>query len=170
MWVKVIKTILVLVCIISFCNVSISAEDSLRHIKLTYARRTVTMLDDLYKSFIVVITEEYVKDPSILAAATLSKKIFKLMEKHGWHEVKLLDATGSPFNPDNNPKDEFERIAIAALISGSPYYETIEMIDGVEYLRAATKVSAVIEGCTLCHPNRKVGDLMGALTYKIPID
>ncbi len=165
-----LKIVLVLVFILTFSSASIFAEDSLRNIKLTHARRIVTMLDDMYKSFIVLVTEEYVKDPSMLSAATLSKRIFKLMKKHGWHEVRLLDATGSPFNPDNTPKGKFERDAISALMSGSPYYEKIEMVEGKEYLRAATVVSAVVEGCMYCHPVKKVGDIVGALSYKIPLE
>ncbi len=166
----ILKIFLVLVFILTFSSASIFAEDSLRDIKLANARRIVTMLDDLYKSFIVLVTEEYVKDPSILSATTLSKRVFKLMKKHGWHEVRLLDATGSPFNPDSTPKDKFERDAISALMSGSPYYERIEKAEGKEYLRAATVVSAVMEGCMYCHLVKKVGDIVGALSYKVPLE
>ena len=47
---------------------------SVRNMELDHARKTVRMLDDLYKTYIVLITEEYVDDPSVLAAATLSKR------------------------------------------------------------------------------------------------
>src|SRR3990170_5368609 len=90
---------------------------------LDRARETVRMLDDLYKTFIVLITAEYVDDPSILPAATLSKRVFEAMNKKGWHKARLLDATGTPFNPDNNPRDKFEREAIKAMLSGSTYFE-----------------------------------------------
>ena len=76
------------------------------------------MLDEVYKTYIVLITEEYVDDPSVLPAATLSKRVFKSMNKKGWHKARLLDATGTPFNPENNPVDAFERDAINAMISG----------------------------------------------------
>ena len=137
--------------------------------ELNEARETVRMLDDLYKTFIVLITGEYVKNPSVLAAATLSKRVFAVMGKKGWHKARLLDATGHPFNPDNNPKDKFERDAIEALIAGKSYFERVEKVEGKEYLRAATSVSAVMVGCISCHPDRKIGDLLGAISYSIPL-
>jgi rhamnogalacturonyl hydrolase YesR len=89
------------------------------------------------------------------------------MSKKGWHKARLLDATGTPFNPDNNPKDKFERDAIEALISGKSYFERVEKIGDKDYLRAATSVSAVMVGCISCHPDRKIGDLLGAISYSI---
>ncbi len=127
------------------------------------------MLDDLYKTYIVLITEEYVDDPSVLPAATLSKRVFESMNKKGWHKARLLDATGTPFNPENNPKDEFERDAINALISGKTYFEKIEKIEGKDHLRAVTSVHAVMKGCISCHPDRKFGDLLGGIAYNIAL-
>ncbi len=137
--------------------------------ELRQAREKVRMLDDLYKTFIVLITGEYVNNPSVLPAATLSKRVFGVMSKKGWHKARLLDATGTPFNPDNNPKDEFERDAIKALISGRTYFERVEKIKGRDYLRAATAVHAVMQGCIICHPSKKIGDFLGAISYSIPL-
>lgn len=138
--------------------------------KLNYARRTVQMIDQLFKTFIILIDEEYVKDPSTLPAATLSKKVFKIMKDKGWYNIRLLDATGIPFNPENNPSDRFERDAIEAILSGKPYFERVEKIKGRSYLRAATKLTAISEGCIKCHPERKLGDIIGAFSYSIPLD
>ncbi|MCP5007779.1 MAG: DUF3365 domain-containing protein [Planctomycetes bacterium] len=138
--------------------------------KLELAKETVRMLDDLYKTFIILITREYADDPSVLAAATLSKKVFKIMSGKGWHKARLLDATGSPYNPENNPRDDFERDAIKALTSGKSYFERVEKLEGRNYLRAATTLTANIEGCTFCHPDKNFGDLLGAISYGIPLD
>ena len=140
---------------------------SIKNMELDHARKTVRMLDDLYKTYIVLITEEYVDDPSVLAAATLSKRVFKSMNKKGWHKARLLDATGTPFNPENNPKDAFERDAINAMISGKTYFEKIEKIEGRTHLRAVTSVHAVMKGCISCHPSNKFGDLLGGIAYDI---
>ena len=126
--------------------------------KLVLARNTVRMLDDLYKTFIIQITAEYVDNPSVLPAATLSKRVFEAMTRRGWHNIRLLDATGTPFNPDNNPRDKFEREAIKAIVAGESYFERVETIDGKDYLRAATSVSAVMK------------DLIGAISYIIPLE
>ena len=80
-----------------------------------------------------------------------------------------MDATGTPFNPDNNPVDKFERKAIKAMLSGSTYFEKIEKIEGKDHLRAATSVHAVMKGCISCHPDRgSLEDLLGAISYSIP--
>jgi len=138
--------------------------------KLNRAREKVQMLDDLYKTFIVLITAEYVKDPSVLPAATLAKRVFESMSRKGWHKARFLDATGTPFNPDNNPSDKFERDAIKAMTSGESYFEKIERVDGKDNLRAATSVRAIMKGCIYCHPDKKVGDLLGAISYSIPMN
>ena len=143
---------------------------SVKSLELEHARNTVRMLDDLYKTYIVLITEEYVDDPSVLPAATLSKRVFKSMNKKGWHKVRLLDATGTPFNPENNPVDAFERDAVNAMISGRTYFEKIEKVEGKDHLRAVTSVHAVMEGCISCHPSSRVGDLLGGIAYNIPME
>jgi hypothetical protein len=143
---------------------------SIKNLELEHARKTVRMLDDVYKTYIVLITEEYVDDPSVLPAATLSKRVFKSMNKKGWHKARLLDATGTPFNPENNPRDEFERDAINAMISGKTYFEKIEKIEGKDHLRAVTSVHAVMKGCISCHPSSRVGDLLGGIAYNIALE
>ena len=45
------------------------------------ARTTVKMLDDLYKGFIVNITETYVRAKEKTPAARVAKKVFKYMEQ-----------------------------------------------------------------------------------------
>ena len=143
---------------------------AVKNMELEHARKTVRMLDDLYKTYIVLITQEYVDDPSVLPAATLSKRVFESMNKKGWHKARLLDATGTPFNPENNPRDEFERDAIKAMISGKTYFEKIEKIEGKDHLRAVTSVHAVMKGCISCHPDRKFGDLLGGIAYNIALE
>ncbi|MHC4321694.1 MAG: c-type heme family protein [Planctomycetota bacterium] len=145
-------------------------HESVMNLELEHARKTVRMLDDLYKTYIVLITQEYVDDPSVLPAATLSKRVFKSMTKKGWYKTRLLDATGTPFNPENNPRDAFERDAINAMISGRTYFEKIEKIEGKDHLRAVTSVHAVMKGCLSCHPSSRVGDLLGGIAYDIPLE
>ncbi len=143
---------------------------SVMYEKLDHARETVQILDDVFKTYIILITAEYVDDPSVLSAATLSKKVFETMNKKGWYKTRLLDATGTPFNPENNPVDDFEREAIKAMHSGLNYFEKIEKIGGKDHLRAATSVHAVMKGCIACHPDRKFGDLLGAIAYSVPLE
>lgn len=132
-------------------------------------RTTVKMLDDLYKTFIVTITETYVKAREKTPAARVAKRVFKAMASKDWHTGRLVDATGMPVNPDNEPKTDFEKRAIARIKSGSAYYDEVGTKGGKPVLRAATRVPVVMKACIDCHPGKKEGDLLGAIVYEVPI-
>src|SRR3954451_11818808 len=82
-----------------------------------------------------------------------------------WPQTRWLSTTGRPFNPDANPKDAFEREAVAALKKGNPRFEKV--VDGK--LRVATLVPLVDKTCGMCHTRDKVGDPIGGLSYTIPL-
>jgi hypothetical protein len=140
---------------------------------ITRSRKQVLMLDDLYKTAIVLITENYVDESSDLAAGAAFQKLFEAMRKKGYHDVRLLDATGEPYNEKNAPRDDFEKAAIAALKTGKPAPEQVVEKEGKRYLRMATPVPVVMKKCTLCHPayeKAAAGQAIGALGYTIPVD
>ena len=136
-------------------------------------RKQVMMLDDLYKTAIVLITENYVDEASDLAAGAAFQKLFEGMRKKGHHDVRLLDATGQPYNEKNAPRDEFEKAAIACAEGWKPTYEQVITKDGKRYLQMATPIPVVMKKCTLCHPayeKAKAGEPIGALGYTIPVE
>ncbi len=145
------------------------AEDA----SLERARREVRMLDHLYKSVIVLITENYVHGDSDLAAGDAFQAVFKSMNDGGYHEVRLLDATGQPYDDDNSPRDAFEKAAIKSLKAGQPWYEEVTEQQGQRYLRAATPIPVVLKKCTLCHDHYAdvpAGQPIGALGYKLKLE
>jgi hypothetical protein len=127
------------------------------------------MLDDVYKGFVVNITETYVKAQELTPAARVTQKVFKHMATKGWHSARLVDATGNPFNPANAPRKGFETRAVRKIKAGETYYEEIATSKGRPVLRAATIVPAVMSQCAACHTGRKKGDLLGAIVYEMPI-
>jgi Protein of unknown function (DUF3365) len=133
------------------------------------ARQTVNMLDDLYKGYVVHVTNTYVKAQEHTAAARVTKKVFKHMEDKGWHKARLVDATGEPAGPQNEPKTAFEKKAVGKLKGGETYFDEVGTADGKPVLRAATAVPVVMKACIGCHPGRKEGDLLGAIVYELPI-
>ena len=137
------------------------------------ARKTVAMLDDIYKTTVVLITEHYVTEKSSLAAGEAAQALFAAIKKKGWHEVRLIDAAGEPIVDGNRPKDDFEKAAVAALKSGKSGYEQVIEKDGKRYLRSATPIPVVHKKCIMCHDNyakAKEGEPIGALGYTIPIE
>lgn len=136
-------------------------------------RRTVQMLDDLYKTAVVLITEHYVQDDSDLPAGSAAIALFAAMKEKGWHDVRLLDATGSPLHETNAPQDEFEQTAVDKLKAGESWVEECVEIDGKLYYRAATPIPVVMKKCTMCHANYEdvpEGQAIGALSYTVPIE
>lgn len=136
------------------------------------ARREVRMLDDIYKTAIVLITTHYVEDDNDLPAGSAFKALFSAVKEKGWHEVRLLDATGEPYEPGNSPKAGFEKKAIGELLKGKPVYEEVVTEDGKRFLKSATAIPVVMDKCIICHENyRNVpkGQAIGALGYKVPI-
>jgi hypothetical protein len=131
------------------------------------------MLDTIYKTAIVLITKNYVTEESDLPAGAAFKALFNTMKEQGHHEVRLIDATGEPYEATNVAQDDFEKQAIARLKAGEPYVEMVMEKDGQRYLRALTPIPVVMDKCILCHANyadAKPGQAIGALGYTIPVE
>jgi hypothetical protein len=139
-------------------------------VRVDRTRKQLQMLDDLYKTAIVLITEHYVKDPSTLSAASASKALFEKVKEKGWQETKLLGFHDKLYNPANAPGDDFEKAAQKALTSGKASYEEVVKKDGKEYLRYATPVPVVMEKCVMCHANFKDNkNIIGGLSYTMQL-
>lgn len=139
---------------------------------LERTRREVRMLDDIYKTSIVLITTHYVDDDKSLPAGSAFRALFDAVKEKGWHEVRLLDATGQPYNDENLPKEGFEKRAIAQLLEGKASYDEVVTEGEKRYLLAATSIPVVMDKCILCHENYRdvpKGKAIGALGYKVPI-
>lgn len=136
-------------------------------------RKTVRMLDDVYKTAVVLITDKYVNDEKDFPAGSAAIALFGEIKKKGWHEVRLIDVSGEPYEAKNVAKTPFEKQAVAALKGGKAYVDEVAVQDGKSVLRAATPVPVVMQKCALCHPNykdAKPGAPIGALIYTLPIE
>jgi hypothetical protein len=135
---------------------------------LERTREQVKMLDDLYKTAVVSITNSYVEGQASVPAAMVAKDVFEAMQKKGYHTARLIDATGKPKNKANVAKTDFEKKAVAEMKGGKVYYEEIAEADGKPVLRVATIVPVVLKQCATCH-GKKEGTLLGAIVYELPI-
>lgn len=131
-------------------------------------REQVQMLDDLYKTAVVGITQLYVNQQADKPAALAAKAVFDAMKKKGWHNARLVDASGNPKNDENVAKTDFEKKAVKAMKDGKKTFEEIGEADGKPVLRTATVVPAVLKSCAKCHSVEE-GDLLGTIVYELPI-
>ena len=133
-------------------------------------RQEVKMLDDLYKTTIVLNNENYVNKPSDFSAINSAKELFAAIKKGGWHEVRVLGLTDAIKNPDNEPRDDFEQAAAKKLIAGQTPDEEVVEKGRKRYLRVATGIPVVGEKCVICHANYKGNKgNVGALSYTVPV-
>ena len=135
---------------------------------LERTREQVKMLDDLYKTAVVSITNNYVEGQASVPAAMVAMDVFAAMKKKGYHDARLIDATGKPKNKANVAKTDFEKKAVAEIKGGKAYYEEVAQVEGKPVLRAATIVPVVLKQCAVCH-GKKEGTLLGAIVYEVPI-
>jgi hypothetical protein len=137
------------------------------------SKKTVQMLDNIYKQTIVLVTDKYVNDTDDFAAGSAAVLLFKNISDSGSHNVRLLDATGEPYDDKNVAKDDFEREGIKRLKAGDKIYEKVIEKDGKPYLRAITPVPVVLKKCIMCHEHyadAKPGEPIGAISYVVPIE
>jgi hypothetical protein len=133
-------------------------------------RQEVKMLDDLYKTTIVLNNENYVNKPTDFPATASAKELFAAMKHGGWHDVRVLGLTDAIKNPDNEPRDAFEQAAARKLIAGQTPDEKVVEKGGKRYLRVATGIPVVGEKCAVCHENFKGNrGNIGALSYTVPV-
>ncbi len=97
------------------------------------------MLDDLYKTAVVLITEHYVHEEDDVAAGTAARLAVQGHERERLARARLIDATGQPYEEKNSPADEFEKSAIAKIKKGETFVDAVIEKDGKTYLRALTR-------------------------------
>ena len=139
------------------------------------ARKTVRILDEVYKNAVVLITDKYVNKEEDFAAGSAVVLLFKNVSKSGNQHVRLLDVTGEPYEPDNVAKDAFEKEGVKKIKAGAAFYDEVVKNDKGKYeLRAMTNVPVVMDKCVLCHAHyadaKKKGENIGAISYTVPIE
>lgn len=137
------------------------------------SRRTVQTLDNIFKQTIVLVTDKYVNDDDDFAAGSAAVLLFQRISEGSDNTIRLIDATGDPYEPKNVAKDEFEKSGIAKLKQGAKTVDEVVTKDGKHYLRALTPVPVVMDKCIMCHSHYadvKPGAPIGAISYTVPID
>lgn len=137
------------------------------------SRRTVQMLDNIFKQTIVMVTDKYVNDDDDFAAGSAAVLLFKKISDDSDKTIRLIDATGDPYESENVAKDAFEKEGIKKLKAGAKTVDEVVTRDGKHYLRALTPVPVVMQKCVMCHAHYedvKAGEPIGAISYTVPID
>ncbi len=144
-----------------------------RKAAINRTREIVKALDDIYKRAVVLITDKYVHDTDDFAAGSAAVLLFKQVSESEFQNVRLIDATGEPYEEANVAKSDFEKRGLKALKSGQDYIDHVEIRDGKAYLQALTPVPVVMDKCIMCHPHYETAkekkEIIGAISYELPI-
>jgi hypothetical protein len=168
----------VVVCGVMFNLPSSVAQEKAKAAKpdakaIERSRRTVQTLDNIFKQTIVLVTDKYVNDDDDFAAGSAAVLLFKKISEGSDNTIRLIDATGDPYESENVAKDEFEKAGIQKLKAGAKTVDEVVTLDGKHFLRALTPVPVVMEKCVMCHAHyadAKPGEPIGAISYTVPID
>ncbi|WP_417736607.1 c-type heme family protein [Rosistilla oblonga] len=136
------------------------------------SRQTVQTLDNIFKQTIVLVTDKYVNDDDDFAAGSAAVLLFKNISEGSENAIRLIDATGDPYDSDNVAKDDFEKSGIKKLKAGAKTVDQVVVRDGKHYLRALTPVPVVMQKCVMCHAHyadAKPSEPIGAISYTVPI-
>ena len=165
-------------CVIAACAALVWAADPAKEKKpdeaaVERARKKVQMLDEVYKNAVVLITDKYVHEEDDFPAGSAAVALFEAISKKGWHQVRLIDATGQPYEEKNVARDDFEKAGIARLKAGDAVYEQVVDVDGQRQYRALTPVPVVMKKCVMCHAHyadAKENEPIGAISYSVPVE
>ena len=114
------------------------------------------------------IARDHEEDPNAIPfPATATQEIGRELGKQGIFQARLV--SGQPMNPDNAPRDEFEKKAVELINNGAESYSDIQVLNGVPTFRRASADLASVEACVNCHVGKQMGDVIGLLSISIPI-
>lgn len=141
------------------------ANPPVERVPLAEARRQVRMMDQIYQTAVGATHKMYVQDPGTPAAVIWAKQVINQMKGKGWPDARLFATHDRPLNPENAPADGFERAATAAFKQGKTSFEQVTPGE----LRYATDIRILDEKCIMCHVRNKQGDLVGGVSYRVPL-
>ncbi|MGD9849811.1 MAG: methyl-accepting chemotaxis protein [Nitrospirales bacterium] len=114
------------------------------------------------------IAREHEDDPNAIPfPATATQEIGKELGKQGIFQARLV--SDRPMNPENAPRDEFEKKAMELINNGADSFSDIQVINGVPTFRRASADLASVEACVNCHVGKQLGDVIGLLSVSIPM-
>jgi hypothetical protein len=131
---------------------------------IAFARSTALMLaDDL---FAALAQQSAVTVPENVAQGNLALSL--LFDSSSYRLVGDID----PIDPDNEPRDSFERQSLELALTGADN-EAVERVRGKYYFRRSAPLSNVLDGCGVCHGAygpRDPGEWVGTMIVRVPIE
>lgn len=133
---------------------------------VAFAQRTS---DLLLATLLAALTQEF--DETTPENAEEGKVSIGLVFSDSHTNFRLVGTNG-PLSPNDRPRDEFERMALAKALDGGQPYTDVENVDSAWFFRRSIPLSVFRTECEVCHTNYAglgESDFVGALLLKVPI-
>ena len=117
---------------------------------------------------IMKVGQEHSSPDTVPLPATATREISEQLSQLGFYSARVISRT--PLNPANSAQGTFEEEALRALEAGATESIRIEPVKGVMMFRRMTPDIITSQACIGCHTDKKMGDMVGAVTVQIPMD
>jgi len=115
----------------------------------------------------VKIAQEHTAPDTVPFPATATREMAETLSQEGMFNARVI--SDMPLNPANKPNGAFEERGIKALAAGEKEATTVEPVNGVLTFRRMTPDIIQTQACIACHTDKKMGDMVGAVSVAIPM-
>ena len=115
----------------------------------------------------IKIAQEHTAPDTVPFPATATREMAETLSQEGIFNARVISET--PLNPANKPNGAFEERAIKALAAGEKEATAVEPVNGVLTFRRMTPDIIQNQACITCHTDKKMGDMVGAVSVSIPM-
>jgi|GEM_PF-2513671 len=117
---------------------------------------------------VMKVGQEHSAPDTVPLPATATREISEQLSQLGFYSARVISRT--PLNPANSAQGTFEEEALRALEAGATESVRIEPVKGVMMFRRMTPDIITSQACIGCHTDKKMGDMVGAVSVQIPMD
>ena len=117
---------------------------------------------------VMKVAQEHSAPDTVPLPATATREISEELNQLGFYTARVISK--EPLNPANSPQGAFEEEGLRALEAGAAEAIRIEPVKGVMMFRRMTPDIIKSQACIGCHTDKKMGDMVGAVTVQIPME
>ncbi|MEO5954592.1 MAG: methyl-accepting chemotaxis protein, partial [Nitrospiraceae bacterium] len=117
---------------------------------------------------VMKVGQEHSAPDTVPLPATATREISEELSQLGFYRARVISKT--PLNPANSAQDAFEEEGLRALEAGATESIRTESVKGAMMFRRMTPDIITSQACIGCHTDKKMGDMVGAVSVQIPME
>ncbi len=117
---------------------------------------------------VMKVGQDHSAPDTVPLPATATREMSEQLSQLGIYTARVISQR--PLNPANSPQGPFEEEALRALEAGAAESIRVEPVNGVLMFRRMTPDIITSQACIGCHADRKMGEMVGAVSVQIPME